>query len=77
MKRAVRGVETIALETAQIVVQPRARELAPDLEIDLLIVFAQPAHIAIAAPPQPPEKVADLRRDPSASGRHGQRPHGG
>src|SRR5439155_10272796 len=33
VKRAVRGVETITLAPAQIVVQPRAREPAPDLEI--------------------------------------------
>src|SRR5438093_10635068 len=55
VKRGVRGVETITLAPAQVVVQPRARELAPDLDVDLLVVFAQPAHIALAPPAQPLE----------------------
>lgn len=76
-ERAMRGIEALALAAAQVVVQPPAPELSPDLQVDLLVVFAQPAHIAIAAPAQPLEKVGDLRGDPRTSGCDGQRPRGG
>src|SRR5437879_5202919 len=46
VKCAMRGVETVALAPAQIVVQPRPRELATNLEINLLVILAQPSHIA-------------------------------
>ena len=77
VKRAVRGVETIALAPAQIVVQPRARKLAPDLEIDLLVILAQPSHVAVAPPAEPLEKIGDPWRDARASGCYGQRPSSG
>jgi hypothetical protein len=68
VKRAMCGVETITLAPAQIIVQPRARELAPDLEIDLLVILAQPSHVALAPSAEPLEKVGHPGRDARASG---------
>ena len=67
----MRGVETITLAPAQIVVQPRARQLAPDLEINLLVILAQPSHVALTPSAEPLQKVGDPGRDARASGCYG------